>query len=186
LRDPFALHVTIIRNGTRVPIAVVPDRLLEISYSNGPRNAFALERDRGTMSIGSKYTSLFKTSIWRKLVGYWQAVQSQQHMLAWGFQSFRILTVTTSETRIANMVAAEQEATEAPPGLFLYSTLQRIADHGFLGAAWISAAGQNISLARRASSPRVSEPNTLAQDFSTETLHAVALKLLGPSLLRAD
>jgi hypothetical protein len=110
--DPFALHVTVIRNGKHIPVAVVPDRLIEISYSDGPTNAFALERDRGTMSIGNSYTSLFKTSFWRKLLGYWQAVQAKQHTLAWGFQSFRILTVTTSEERIAHMIDAERAATE--------------------------------------------------------------------------
>jgi len=68
------------------------------------------------------------------------------HTEQWGFSSFRILTVTTSTARIANMIAAQREATNAPPGLFLYSTPQLLAQHGALGPAWITSNRENIAL----------------------------------------
>jgi hypothetical protein len=65
----------------------------------------------------------------------------------WGFKSFRILTVTTSDTRIDNMIATQREvAASCPPGLFLYSTPERLARHGALGSAWVTSKCDNVSL----------------------------------------
>lgn len=146
-RDPFALRVTVNHEQRNLAIAVVPDRLFSIaSQGANTRQNFALERDRGTMVIGTKETKLTKSSYRRKLIAYADAFQKKKHTQVWGFQSFRVLTVTTSEVRITNMIAAQCEATNAPAGLFLYSTPERIAEHGALGPAWTSAKADRISL----------------------------------------
>jgi hypothetical protein len=98
------------------------------------------------MVVGTKQTKLTKSSFRRKLIGYAQAFDKKKHAEVWGFQSFRVLTVTTSDARIESMLAAQREATDAPAGLFLYSTSERIAAHGALGPAWISAKAEGVSL----------------------------------------
>ena len=88
-----------------------------------------------------------KSSFRRKLLGYFHAWQQKRHSDVWAFKSFRVLTVTTSEKRIQNMITTQREvATSCPPGLFLYSTPERLAQHGALGPAWVTSKADNVSL----------------------------------------
>lgn len=147
---PFACAQTVTLSDRMQPLLLttLPDRLFSLAYADGTRHNFALERDRGTMSIGSKRTRLIgKASIRKKLLGYWSLWKAGLHEQRWGFQRFRLLTVTTSEKRIANMLQCQREVTNnSAAGLFLYATPQRIAEHGILGPAWVSADGDGLWL----------------------------------------
>jgi hypothetical protein len=143
--DPFALRVKFRWYSKDVVVAVVPDRLFALVYPD-TRHNFALELDRGTMDISAKRI-VGKSSFRRKLLGYFQAWQEKRHVDVWNFKSFRILTVTTSDMRIENMLAAQRDvAPNIPAGLFLYSTPERLAQHGALGPAWVTSKGDNVSL----------------------------------------
>lgn len=148
LRDPFRCRVTVRIPGQALPlaIAVVPDRLFSLAYANGTRHNFALELDRGTMDVKAKRL-VGKSSFRRKLIGYVQAWRERQHTTAWGFHSFRVLTITTSEKRITHMRAAQREVTQdTASGLFLYATAERLAAHGPLGEAWVDGNGDSVRL----------------------------------------
>lgn len=148
LRDPFRCRVEVRVKGQALPlpIAVVPDRLFSLAYPDGTRHNYALELDRGTMDIRAKRLA-GKSSFRRKLIGYHEAWRARKHTERWNFKSFRILTLTSSEKRLATMLAAQREVTDgALPGLFLYTTRDRIAAHGVLGDAWINGAGAPVRL----------------------------------------
>jgi hypothetical protein len=143
--DPFALRVKFRHHAKDVVVAVVPDRLFALVYPD-TRHNFALELDRGTTDINAKRI-IGKSSFRRKLLGYFRAWQDRRHADVWGFKSFRVLTVTTSEKRIENMLAAQREITkDCPAGLFLYSTPERLVQHGALGPAWVTSKSDNVSL----------------------------------------
>ncbi|MGD9784075.1 MAG: replication-relaxation family protein [Hyphomicrobiaceae bacterium] len=148
LRDPFRCRVDVRVPGhaTGISIAVVPDRLFSIAYPDATRHNYAVELDRGSMDINAKRL-VGKSSFRRKLLGYFHAWRAHKTNDAWGFKSFRILTVAPSDKRIANMITAQNEVTDGvAPGLFLYSTPEAIAVDGALGTAWVNGAGERVSL----------------------------------------
>src|SRR6185295_15488736 len=120
--------------------------LFGLTYSDTTSHHFALELDRGTMDIWANRL-VGKTSFRRKLIAYAAAREQRRFADVWAFKSLRVLTVTTSEDRIAHMLAAQRRAApQCPAGFFLYPTLDRIAEHGALGAAWITNRGGHVSL----------------------------------------
>jgi hypothetical protein len=145
-RDPFRCRVRIaLERREPLVIGVVPDRLFCLAFADATRLNFALELDRGTMDIRSRQL-VGKSSYRRKLIGYWQLWQQRLHTTAWGFQSFRVLTVTPSEKRLDNMLDVQREVTGGGSNLFLFSTPQRLAAHGPLGPAWVSGKGHICQL----------------------------------------
>ena len=145
-RDPFLLRV-VVRHGARnISVPTIPDRLFSLRYHNGTRHNFALELDRGTMDIWASRL-VGKSSFRRKLLAYHVAREQQRHTEVWGFKSFRVLTVTTNEERIRNMLDAQRRvAPDCPAGVFLYSTPQRLARHGAFGPAWMTSRSDNVAL----------------------------------------
>jgi hypothetical protein len=147
LRDPFRCRISVRLPQAAAPltIGVVPDRLFSLVHESTTRRNFALELDRGTMKVNAK--TFGGTSFRRKILGYYHLWRERKHVDLWGFQSFRILTVTTSEKRIETMRAVQREVTDnAASGLFLYSTAELIAAHGALGDAWIDGAGDRVAI----------------------------------------
>jgi protein involved in plasmid replication-relaxation len=145
-RDPFCLRVTIRHHDKALTIPVVPDRLFAFAYPDNTTHNFALELDRGTMDIWANRL-VGKSSIRRKLIGYFHGREQKRIVEKWGFKSFRVLTVTTSDSRIESMLRTQRRvAADCPPGLFLYSTPERIERHGALGRAWITSKSDNVSL----------------------------------------
>jgi hypothetical protein len=144
-RDPFALRTTLRQGGKELPVAVIPDRLFALVYPDA-RHHFALEQDMGSMDIWASRL-VGKSSMRRKLLAYARAREQNRFIDTWNFRSFRVLTVTTSESRIRTMLEAQRKlAVDCPPGLFLYSTVGRIAKHGALGPAWTTSKRDNVSL----------------------------------------
>lgn len=127
-------------------ITIIPDRLFRFQYANNTQHNFALEQDRGTMTVGTNRTPLSgRSSFRKKLIVYSNLWRQGLHTKRWGFQRFRVLTITTSEDRIAAILEAQRQVTSIH-GLFLYSTRERIAEHGILGPAWISAVSDRVAL----------------------------------------
>jgi protein involved in plasmid replication-relaxation len=148
--NPFSCAVTVKLAQLDAPLdlTVIPDRLFNIVYPDNTRNSYALEADRGTMSVGTKRSRLIGKSTYRKKqIGYYHLWKQDLHAERWGFKKgFRVLTVTTSEARIQSMLKAQAEVAHNVPGLFLYSTPERLTIHGPFGPAWISCAEVGISL----------------------------------------
>ena len=71
--------------------------MFSLAFENRTRLNFALELDRGTMDIKSRQL-VGKSSFRRKLLGYYQLWKEGLHTNQWGFNAFRVLTVTPSES----------------------------------------------------------------------------------------
>ena len=98
----------------RLTIPVVPDRLFALAYPDNTIHHFALELDRGTMDIWANRL-VGKSSIRRKLIGYFHSREQKRFAETWGFKSFRVLTVTTSDSRIDSMLQAQRRVAPRLP-----------------------------------------------------------------------
>jgi Replication-relaxation len=149
--NPFACKVTVQLDELKKPIEItnVPDRVFSQLFPDDSRSNYFLERDRGTMDIWAKRL-IGKSSFRKKHIGYFHFWKQGLHTQRFAFTRFRVLTITTSEQRIRNMIATQREVTnDTAAGLFLYTTPERITKQGALGPAWISAERDNISLLER-------------------------------------
>ncbi|MGE3703286.1 MAG: replication-relaxation family protein [Hyphomicrobiaceae bacterium] len=148
-KDPFRLRVTVrpgdvphLKLKATTNLVVVPDRLFSIFISANERHNHPLEIDRGKMRHKK-----FK----EKLTAYFCAWLFGRHTEQWGFERYRVLIVTPSETRIANMLDEQHAITEGRASqMFLYTTPALLQEHGPLGPAWKSAESDGIALMDRA------------------------------------
>ena len=138
-RDPLRLPIRCLGPDRKpTTIAAVPDRLFSIVREK-ERTNYALEIDRGTERIRNKFSL--------KHYAYLEAWRQDAFKTQWAFQRLRVATVTTSEKRIDNMLAAQRATTnDAAPGLFIYTTFERVAAEGILAPIWKSAEQDNLSL----------------------------------------
>ena len=144
---PYEISVHAQFDKLPMTLTVRPDRLFRLVAPTHHWN-FALEIDRGTESLSARSKKITKKATWRKkIAGYYHAYRAGKFMETWGFEGQRILTVTTSEPRIDNMLALQREVTgDTVPTMFLYTTRERIEARGVLGPAWKSATTDNIQL----------------------------------------
>jgi len=152
--EPFRWEV---RLNSQIKIGVIPDQVFGLEFT-GPgsrpkRALFFLEADRGTMPV--RRAGLSRTSFHRKLLAY-QATWTQGiHRTRFGFDRFRVLTVTGSPTRLKTMIDACRTL-ERGQGLFLFAdskALQTTDD--FLAMAWSSGRnGESESVMDHGDSPR--------------------------------
>ena len=124
-RQPFQWKVNI--NGGQ-KLGVIPDRVFALDFpdANGQnqRVHFFLEADRGTMPVVRR--NLSQTSFRRKLLAY-EATWTQNLLRdRFGIHRFRVLTVTTSATRVKSLVEARSQLKRGR-GLFLFAD-RRILD----------------------------------------------------------
>jgi hypothetical protein len=151
---PYRLAVTAIVHDRKPPITltVVPDRICAIKFKSvGKHLNFCIEVDRGTESLSTRSKKITAKATWRKkITGYYHAWKQNKFRETWNFESTRVLTITTSEVRIDHMLACQDDVTGGQaPGLFLYTTRERIKQHGILGSVWRSSKQDSISLVPR-------------------------------------
>jgi hypothetical protein len=128
------------------PMALVtePDRVLALATADRRVAAFAIELDTGHENLHAR--RLAGKATWlRKSVSYTAAYLQGAHVAQWGewCKSFRVATITTSDTRIQNMIEIQQHVTRGMSGLFVYSTPERLKTFGALGRAWVNAKHPN-------------------------------------------
>jgi hypothetical protein len=100
-------------NGKRI----VPDDLFGIDYG-GKYRFFAVEIDRNTESIERK--SVDQSSFGKKLSAYTDIIDRATFKKVWGIPNLLILTVTTNESHMANMLAYVGRNTIAHQEKFLF------------------------------------------------------------------
>ena len=112
-------RVEVATEGSAREIPVAPDAYIAISDAKGRVNFF-LEADRGTMTL-NRFTL--------KLQAYAAYYQTQKHEDKFKIRHFRVLTVTTSEARRSNLVAAaENDATLRRLGrMFLFTEESKLS-----------------------------------------------------------
>ena len=119
--EPFRWKVSL-NGGTR--LGVVPDCVFGLEFADQPpersRAYFFLEADRGTMPIARN--GLHHSSFYRKLLAYEATWLQELHRKHFGFNRFRVLTVTTSTDRLRHLVEACRQL-DRGQGLFLFTDL---------------------------------------------------------------
>lgn len=121
--------------------------MFSLVLPDSTRVNFALELDRGTMDINARRL-VGKSSFRRKALGYWHLFKEGIHASRWDFKAFRVLTVTTSEKRIENMIKVQKEIVgEQGSRLFAFTTLDRLAACTSLtDEVWIDGKSQPAAL----------------------------------------
>ena len=124
-RRPFQWRVGV---SAAAKLGVIPDRVFALEYhdrsGNRERAFFFLEADRGTMPV--KRRSLAQTSFYRKLLAYEATWSQSLHRTLFGFHRFRLLTVTTSPSRLQSIISACAEL-KSGHGLFLFADRAALA-----------------------------------------------------------
>ena len=123
IREPFQWKVDI---GQRQIIGVIPDRVFGLEF-NGQQSWYCLEAYRGTMPITRG--QLDQTSFQRKLLAYTATWSQDLHRTRFGWQRFRVLTVTNSTQRVQGIKQACQDLAHGH-GLFLFLDTATLANHG--------------------------------------------------------
>jgi hypothetical protein len=127
-------------------LGILPDRVFAIDFTGNDGDAnrafFFLEADRGTMPVIRKDFAL--TSMYRKFLAY-EATWSQDiHRTRFGFNRFRVLTVTTSAERQRSLLKACSEL-KGGHGLFLFAD-RSIVEKDIFDTVWQNGRGESVSL----------------------------------------
>lgn len=104
--------------------SLIPDRAFALGFPNNgaeKRAYFFLEVDRSTMPVVR--TNLYKTSFFKKMLGYWHSWQQGLFEKNFGFKNARVLTITKSEARIKSLIEANKEVDGRKKGsrMFLFA-----------------------------------------------------------------
>lgn len=118
--EPFRWKINLSKNGKPIQLGVVPDKIFALQSVDQPENTayFFLEADRATMPVSRN--NLGQTSFYRKLLAYSETWQQKIHTSRFGFNRFRVLTVTTSPKRVQNLTNACRDLPRGH-GLFLFT-----------------------------------------------------------------
>lgn len=137
-----------------------PDQLFALIDAERPegRNQanFFLEADRGTESVRPEGARLTKSTIYRKLLGYFATHTSKLHRAVFGetMTNFRVLWVVDSSardrkgrTRIENIIATANEVTGGTiADLFLFTTYSAFKSGNPFTHPWVNAKGERRQL----------------------------------------
>ncbi len=146
-RNPFALRVTLADRGIQHDIGLVPDLVFGLMFPDGSRHCFMVEIDRGTMPVIRN--DIRQTSFERKMRAYLTAHAAKQHTKHFGWQTFRVLTVTTDHYRARSMKEALRRLRVShSPGasLFFFATRVELCESDPLTHAWSDGNGRDAHL----------------------------------------
>jgi hypothetical protein len=103
--------------GNHVRVPLVPDGYLCIQTPRGNMCAY-VEIDRGT--IGHR-------KFLRKQRGYYEWWKKKRYVEKYGIKNFRILTITTNDRRMGNLIRTTIKASDTGSGFFWFTTFDRIS-----------------------------------------------------------
>lgn len=145
--NPFALQTRVNHHGTMLNVGLVPDLVFGLRFPDGSRRCFMVEIDRGTMPVSR--SNMLQSSYERKMRAYLSAHAARQHERHFGWKTFRVLTVTTTQERLRTMMGALQTIPVhvAPgSGLFWFASRSELRTSDPLQHAWIDGVGRDVSL----------------------------------------
>jgi hypothetical protein len=146
LRQPLKWRVKVKHNNQPlVEVGVVPDLAFAVTYEDGGRRCFLVECDRGTMPVERE--TLKQTSIVKKLLAYETGRKQRLHHKQFSWQNFRVLVITNTPERAANIRAAimRNPTLKASP-LFLVADKPNLDIADILKHHWLDAYGKTHTL----------------------------------------
>jgi hypothetical protein len=145
--NPIALRARLSHRGAMYDVAVVPDLVFGLTLSNAARHCYMVEIDRGTMPVSR--SDMGQTSYARKMRAYLVAHAAKAHERHFGWEGFRVLTVTTDDHRVQSMTDALQ-GLRVPhsPGasLFYFTTRNGLCTCDPLAQVWSAGDGRIVAL----------------------------------------
>ena len=142
-RTSYSKWSTNIRwNGQSKKVNIVPDYIFGIEVLDKPEGKnkayFFLEADRGTMPLTRK--DIDATSILRKFLSYQDTYKNRLQNKYFNINNFRVLTVTTSPDRVANMIdVCAETMRDTPAGVMLFTDVESIEKTSPLNVGWLDA-----------------------------------------------
>lgn len=143
-------------HGRDVPASVVSDDLFGLVFDDGTAAYFVVEIDRGQMPVrrnGASAEEVFegkrrvRTHYRHKLATYYHGWRQRRHVEQFGIEQLRVLTVTTSERRVATMIDALGDVTAGKGSdLFLFIDEATLYTADPLTAVWTSGKGNAARL----------------------------------------
>jgi hypothetical protein len=146
-RSPTKLDARLAVDGRTINIAVIPDTLVGLRFSDGSRRCFAVEIDRGTMPVTR--SNINETSFALKMRAYLAAYAANLHEQRYGWKAFRVLTVTTDHRRMQTMIDALRKLPmPRGPGaaLFFFTTRDQLRSADPLRDIWRDGTGRPVAL----------------------------------------
>jgi hypothetical protein len=126
-------------------LGVAPDYVFAVGYPDRRFRAFLVECDRGTMPVDRG--DLSQTSLKRKFLTYTAAKHHGQHTRQYGWKAFRVLVITSSAQRAANILATIRECVhEHERALFLVADRVSLTGTDIFSHPWRDARGQTHAL----------------------------------------
>jgi len=131
--------------GGLMETANVPDAVFGLDFvENRVRYYFMLEADRASMPVVR--ATLSRTSMYGKFLTYFHAHRAGFHMRTYNIQNYRVLTVTTSPERAANMIEVIKKKLR-PSNMFLFTDATALRNAGdVLAHGWLSGKGEVVRL----------------------------------------
>ena len=144
-KRPLAWRVKVQHKGAPQEIGVNPDYAFAIRFPDGSRRAFLVECDRGTMPV--ERAGLKQTSIVKKLLTYRRGHKQKLHQRAFDWKAFRVLFVTNTAQRAANILSAIERTPDlASSELFYITDRHALAAADVLTHRWQHASGSTYTL----------------------------------------
>jgi hypothetical protein len=134
-------------DGAHQLLSVDPDEAFGLQLA-GAKSAsyFMLERDRGEMPVHRR-KSKDQTYYAKKLLTYHEANRAGEHTEELGIPNFRVLTVTTTPHRVAQMIDAQKEMTNGRgSNMFLFIDDASLLNSTPLDALWTTGKGKQVQI----------------------------------------
>jgi hypothetical protein len=126
-------------------VGVHPDYAFALRFADGSRRCYLVECDRGTMPV--ERAGLKQTSIVKKLLVYKKAHQQKMHVRHFDWKAFRVLFITATPKRAANIRDAILRTPDLKNSeLFYITDQQSLTGADILSHAWQHASGSTHTL----------------------------------------
>jgi len=142
---PLAWRLKVQHKGSLQEIGVHPDYAFALRFADGSKKAYLVECDRGTMPV--ERAGLKQTSIVKKLLVYLSGHKQKMHVRHFGWKAYRVLIITNTPKRAANIKDAIQRTPDLKNSeLFYITDQQSLAATDILSHAWQHASGSTHKL----------------------------------------
>lgn len=155
-KNPLRWTARVPDNGKEIPASIIADELFALVFDDGTASYFLVEIDRGQMPVrrhGESAEELvggkrrLRTHFKHKLAAYYHGWRQRRHVEQFGIEQLRVLTVTTSEQRVATMLDALRDVTQGKGSdLFLFANETSLQAQNPLEAAWTTGKGAEVRL----------------------------------------
>jgi hypothetical protein len=144
-REPLRWVVEQTIRGKRETWSVVPDGLFGLRFADGTGTFLLLELDRGTIPITRRGDT--HRSITRKISTYIHGWRAGRHLRQFGIENLRVLMVTSSAARMANMLSAVDDITGGKgTGFLLFGNAADLDKQNPLDYGWTNGRREQVRL----------------------------------------